>query len=146
NMAEMEFGDGHPEEALKAATEALEIDLRGKNAMSIAADYTNIAAYRIALNNFTEARDLAREALRVALQARIEVIIAVTFQHLAMIAALRVDARSGALLLGYTDAQYAALGMQRGPTEQWGYDKLTAALRETLSADEIATLGAEGAA
>jgi len=37
-------------------------------------------------------------------------------------------------------------GQQREPTEQWGYDKLTAALHETLSANEIATLGAEGAA
>ena len=36
--------------------------------------------------------------------------------------------------------------MQREPTEQWGYDKLMAALRETLSEDKIATLGAEGAA
>jgi hypothetical protein len=44
------------------------------------------------------------------------------------------------------DAQYTALGLQREPTEQWGYDKLITALRETLSADEIAQLAAEGAA
>ena len=49
-------------------------------------------------------------------------------------------------MLGYVDAQYAALGTQREPTEQWGYGKLMPALRETLSEDEIATLGAEGAA
>jgi hypothetical protein len=30
--------------------------------------------------------------------------------------------------------------------EQWGYDKLMTALRETLSADEIAQLTAGGAA
>jgi hypothetical protein len=47
--------------------------------------------------------------------------------------------------LGYADVQYGRLGYKREPTEQWGYDKLMAALRETLSADEIATLGAEGA-
>jgi hypothetical protein len=50
------------------------------------------------------------------------------------------------LLLGYVDAQLAALRMRRGPTERWGHDKLTATLRETLSADEIATLAAEGTA
>ena len=48
-------------------------------------------------------------------------------------------------MLGYVDAQYTALGTLREPTEQWGYDKLMAALRETLGAEEIATLGAEGA-
>jgi hypothetical protein len=49
-------------------------------------------------------------------------------------------------LLGYVDAQYAALGMQREPTERWGYDKLIAALRETLSSDQIAQLAVDGAA
>jgi hypothetical protein len=48
-------------------------------------------------------------------------------------------------LLGYADGQYAALRMQRETTEQWGYDKLSVALRETLSADEIAQLAADGA-
>jgi hypothetical protein len=43
------------------------------------------------------------------------------------------------------DAQNTALGTQREPTEQWGYDKLIAALHETLSEDEIAQLAAEGA-
>ena len=63
-----------------------------------------------------------------------------------LIAVLGGGARRGARLLGYVDAQYMALGLQREPTEQWGYDKLMAASRETLSEDEIATLGAEGAA
>ncbi len=36
--------------------------------------------------------------------------------------------------------------MQREPTEQWGYDKLMTALRETLSNEEIAQLAVDGAA
>lgn len=47
-------------------------------------------------------------------------------------------------MLGYVDAQYTALGMQRERTERWCYDKLMSALREELSEDEIATLAAEG--
>ncbi|MBV8148255.1 MAG: hypothetical protein JO092_04110 [Candidatus Eremiobacteraeota bacterium] len=47
---------------------------------------------------------------------------------------------------GQSDGQYTALRMQREPMEQWGYDKLMTGLRETLSADEIAQLAAEGAA
>ena len=50
-------------------------------------------------------------------------------QHLALLSALGGDARRGAQLLGYVDAQYSALGMQREPTEQWGYDKLLAGLQ-----------------
>ncbi|MBV8149445.1 MAG: adenylate cyclase, partial [Candidatus Eremiobacteraeota bacterium] len=98
------------------------------------------------LGDLTGARDSAREGLRVARQARFEPGIAITLQHLALLAGLGGDARRGAQLLGYVDAQYTELGMQREPTEQWGYDKLMTALRETLSADEIAQLAAGGAA
>ncbi|HYK51940.1 MAG TPA: hypothetical protein VEV38_00205, partial [Candidatus Eremiobacteraceae bacterium] len=66
--------------------------------------------------------------------------------HLAVLAALDGDARRAARLLGYVDAQNTALGLQREPTEQWGYDKIMTALRETLSEDEITTLAAEGTA
>jgi predicted ATPase len=146
NLAELEFNDGHPDQALRTASELLEIDLRGKNATNIAIDHANIAAYRIAIGDLTGARHSARDGLRAAGQARDEAIIAVALQHLAVLAALGGDTRRGAQLLGYVDAQYTALEMQRGPTEQSGYDKLMAALRERLSADEIAQLSAEGAA
>jgi tetratricopeptide (TPR) repeat protein len=146
NLAELEFTHGHPEQALRAVSEALEMHLRGKNTTSIAMGYTNSAAYRIALGQLAEARDSARKGLHVARQARNELDIANALQHLGLIVGLGGDARRGAQLLGYTDARYTALGAQREPTEQWGYDKLMAALRETLSADEIAALGAEGAA
>jgi predicted ATPase len=146
NLAELEFADANPEQALRAASEALEINVRGKNALLIAGGHTNSAAYRIALGDLTGARESAREGLRVARQARDEQCIAWVLQHLALLAGLGGDARRGGQLLGYVDAQYTGLGMQRETTEQWGYDKLMATLRETLSADEIATLGAEGAA
>ena len=146
NMAEMEFADGHPEQALHAGSEALEICVRAKNAMNIANGYINSAAYRIALGDLGAARNSAREGLRLARQVRNEPGIATALQHFALLAALGGDLQNGAQLLGYVDAQYAALGMQRESTEQWGYDKLMTALREALSADEIATLAADGAA
>jgi predicted ATPase len=145
NIAELEFADGQPEQALHAAIEVLEIDMRGKHAARIAADYMNIAAYRIALADLAGVRDAARDGLRLARQARDEQLIAVALQHLAVLAALNGDARRGAQLLGYVDARYTAQGMQREPTEQWGYDKLMTTLRETLSEAEVAQLSAEGA-
>jgi predicted ATPase len=146
NLAELEFADGHADQALSAGSEALEINLRGKNTTYTASGHTNTAAYRIALGDFTGARASLREGLRLARQARHELSIAFALQHLALLSALGTEARRGARLLGYADAQYTALGMQREPTEQWGYDKLVTALRETLSADEIAQLAADGAA
>jgi predicted ATPase/class 3 adenylate cyclase len=146
NLAELEFADGHAEQALRAVSEALEIYVGGKNATNMAAGHTNSAAYRIALGDLTAARDAAHKGLRMARQARSELLIAIALQHLALLAGLGGDARRAAQLLGYVDAQYTALGLQREPTEQWGYDKLMAALRETLSADEIARLAADGAA
>ncbi|HYK54072.1 MAG TPA: tetratricopeptide repeat protein [Candidatus Eremiobacteraceae bacterium] len=146
NMAEDLFGEGHSEEALRAANEALEIQLHGKNTQNVGICHVNIAAYRIALGEPTEARNSARAGLRVAQQGRFEALIAVALQHLAALAALGGDARRGAQLLGYVDAQLTALGMLREHTEQQGYDKVMAALRETLSEDEIAQLSAEGAA
>jgi tetratricopeptide (TPR) repeat protein len=145
NLADLEFTDGHPEQALSAASEALEIHLRGKNPTHVAVDYVNIAAYQIALGDVAAAREAAYEALRLAVQVRSEAVITIALQHLAVLAGLSGDQRRGAQLLGYVDVQFTKLGMQRQPTEQWGYDKLIAALREALSADEIATLGAEGA-
>jgi hypothetical protein len=132
-MAELEFGDGHPELALQAASEALEIDIRRKNAMHIGGRHINIAAYRIALGDLSAARDSARAGLRAAWQLRYEEAIVIALQHLAVLAGLGGNARRGAQLLGYVDAQFTALGMQRGSTEQWGYDKLMDALREQVS-------------
>lgn len=53
---------------------------------------------------------------------------------------LRGDARRSALLLGYVEAQYTAVKAPREALEQQSYDKLMAALSETLSEDEITLL------
>ena len=146
HMSELEFTDGHLEEALRAVSEELEILVRGKNATYVASGHINSAAYRVALGDLGAARDSAREGLRVAQQVRHDQCIAIVLQHLALLAGLGGDVRRGAQLLGFVDAQYTTLGMQREPTEQWGYDKLVAALCETLSEDEIEKLAADGAA
>ena len=146
NMAELEFADGHPEEALRLVSDVLEMELRGKNATSISVRTVNSAAYRIALGDLTGARESAREGLRRSQQARVEHSIAIALQHLAVISGLSGDIRRAARLLGYVDAQYKELGIEREPTEKWGYDKLMAALREKLSEDDIAKLAAGGAA
>jgi predicted ATPase len=144
-VAELEFAHGHPEQAVRSLDEALEIHLRGRNASSIAVDCNNGAAYRLALGDLAGARESALEALSISRQSRIEFDIAIAIQHLALLAGLGGDGRRAAQLLGYVDTRYTELGIKREHTEQWGYDKLLAALHEMLSEDEIAQQSAEGA-
>ena len=146
NVADLEFADGNPDHALRSISDALEIVVRAKDANLLAVCYVNGAAYRIALGDLAGARESAREGLRIARQARFELGITVTLQHLALLAGLAGECQRAAQILGYVDARYTELGNNREQTEQWGYDKLLVALRETLSEDEIAQLAAEGAA
>jgi predicted ATPase/class 3 adenylate cyclase len=146
NMGELEFAMGDPERALHFANEALDLASLGKNLQSIANAHVNSAAYRIALADLSGARESARKGLRATREVRHELQFIIALQHLALLAALSGDTRSGAQLLGYVDAQYDQLGNKREPAEQWGYDKLLAALHETLNEDEFKKLAADGAA
>jgi predicted ATPase/class 3 adenylate cyclase len=146
NLAELEFGDGQVERALRLAGEALEIQSRGKNASNLAIRYNNIAAYRIALGDVDGARESAREALLRARQLQDALYVAIALQHFAMLLALRGEMHDAARLVGYVNAQYKELGSEREPTEKWGYEKLMAALREQLSEAEMEKRAAEGAA
>jgi predicted ATPase/transcriptional regulator with XRE-family HTH domain len=145
NMAELAFAMGDPEQALRLTNEALELASLRKHLLS-ASWYNNAAAYCLALGDVAGAREPAREALRLAGERRQEAFIAIALQHLALIAALDGDARCAARLLGYVDARYDQLALRREPTELWIYEKLLATLRESLSADEITRLAAEGGA
>jgi hypothetical protein len=75
--------------------------------------------YVVGLPRFiVEHSSRAHEGLRLARQARVELTIAIALQHLALLAELGGDVRRAAQLLGYVDAQYAALGTEHQPTEQ----------------------------
>jgi hypothetical protein len=145
NVAELEFFCGNPDEALRAVNNSLDINLRGRNSSYIATSYLNGAAYRLALDDLPGALQYAREGLRAARQVRNELGIAIALQHYALLAALAKEGRRAAQLLGYANARYDDLENRRENTEQWGYDRLLATLRATMSEDEIAQLLAEGA-
>ncbi len=145
NLADLEFGEGQVEQALRLADEGLEIYSRGKNASDLAISYRNIAAYRVASGDLDGAREVASEGLRLARQAQYASGIAFALQHLALLMALRGEVNNAARLIGYVNVQYQELGQEREATEKWGYDKLLTALREQMSEAEIEKLAAEGA-
>ncbi len=146
NLAELEFGDGQVEQALRLVGEAVEIWSRGKNASTLALGYLNSTAYSIALGGVGEARETAREGLRLAREAQHALLTASALQHIALLLAMRGEVKEAARLIGYVNLQYKELGYEREATEKWGYEKLMAALHEQLSEAEIEQLAAEGAA
>lgn len=146
NLAELEFLGGDVVQALALVREAIDINIRGKNAVMLALDHTNLAAYCIAAGDLEGAREAAREGLKWALQGQHTLGIAIVLQHFALLLALRNHVRAAAQLLGYVNAQFQVLGYGREYTEQWSFEKLMNAIHEHLGESEIATLAAEGAA
>ena len=145
-LAELEFSDGHIEQALRFAGEALEIYARGKNAADFAIMHINIAAYRIALGDVDGARKGVREGLRLGRKTQYKQAIAIALQHCALLGALCGQMHNAARLIGYVNVQYREAGSEREFTEKWGYEKLLGALRGQLSDTEREKLAAEGAA
>jgi predicted ATPase len=146
NLAELEFADGQPRQALQLVNESLVIRSRGKERTDLTIDLNNSTAYRIALGELDEARESVQQALRLAQAEQNSWNTSVALQHLALLAALRGNVRLGAMLVGYVNKQFDDLGLQRETTEQWGYERLTAALRERLGDMDMRTLGQQGAA
>ncbi len=156
SLAEAEFrGGGDALTALRIAREALVAYRTGDDVPGAATAQSDIVAYLVALERFGEAFAQARETIAPLRDAQREVTLVFTLQHLAAIAALRpgddaarvrYDRVRAAGLLGFVDARSAALGALRENTERLEYEKILAALRETLDPAELARTIAEGSA
>jgi len=147
NFGELEFSEGHAEQALRYVSEALDMDpRRGVDTLNIAVYTANRAAYQTALGDIDGALASARESLAFSRQAQDAFMTVVPLQHIAMLGALSGKQERAAKLLGYVEVQIKELGAERQPTEQWGYEKLLTTLRQHLNEDEIEKLGAQGAA
>jgi predicted ATPase/class 3 adenylate cyclase len=151
SLAETEFGAGDAATALALANEALSASRAFTNTYLVANGLCNVSAYLVALERYEEARTAAREGLAAARDAQFAVPAAFTLQHLAAVAALqgngaapREERERAARLLGYVDAQLAALESLREYTEQQEYDAILPVLRDALGAGECTRLMAEG--
>ncbi len=141
NLAEVEFAAGDAAAALRLAEAARAGHEATQNRRSAGNDLCNMTAYLIALNCFDDARAYGVQALSVLREVKQTVLIAYALQHLAAAAALRPDAdgqdagavrKRAAMLVGFVDAWLTALGANREYTERQEYDRVMAALRETL--------------
>jgi predicted ATPase len=147
NLAELEFIDGHPEQALRSGIEALAIcSGRRTHSISIAIGNNNNALYQIAIGDIDGARASASEGVRIARKIHDALIIAAALENFALILALTGHRHRAAGIQGYVEARFRELGYAREPADRWFCEKLMAALRAQLSEAEIVGLEAEGAA
>ena len=153
-LAEAEFFAGDAEAAVRFAEEAL----KGARALgryrTAAAILGNLAAYRLALQQFDGAKSDAHEALDICRNLQSDAVsVAFALQHLAAAAVLqdgsgaceaaRNRARA-AHLLGFVDAQLSSLEIEREYTELQGYTQVLAALREQFADAELQSMLQDG--
>jgi tetratricopeptide (TPR) repeat protein len=157
SLAELEFRVGNVEYAFDLATKCLTLQREGKRWRHMILTLANLAAYSVALNRWEHARAYARETLSLAQDVQHATAQPSALQHLAAAAILSAtdDASMGpspsttiaraAQLIGYVDASASVLGFAREYTEQQEYDRVLAALRTSVPADDLVQLFAQGA-
>jgi predicted ATPase/DNA-binding XRE family transcriptional regulator len=152
-LAICEFRAANLEQALKYATDAVAIAPPGS--------YTRISPlgwlsrFLVESTRYDEAKETSRELLVLAREYHLDVQAAWTLDLVACVATLRAQeaadrapsayANAGRVL-GFVNARIESLEAVRDFIEQPQYDRVLAVLRETLGADALARLMAEGAA
>lgn len=148
DLGECEFSAGTPELALRHAAESVAM-LRAFNDMPLVATaLDSVTVYLVWLSRFDEARNSALEVLELSREHRLQVLTAYALQHLVAIALLRGHGlyEPAARILGFVDAQLAAMGARRlRNQEQLEYDRVRTLLLRELGAARLADLMRAGA-
>jgi predicted ATPase len=144
NLADAEFIAGNALTALELTIGALAVDRARNNVRGVANDLCNMAAYCVALERYDEARSHARDAVVLARDLEVQVLLAIALHHLAAVAALRPaqqvhrdDRVRAARLLGYVDARLSALEVLREYGEQREAARMLLALGDALGEDGL---------
>jgi tetratricopeptide (TPR) repeat protein len=153
-LADHEASLGNAQTALQYAYEALPV-LRAFRHPYAVSQLNNVAAYLNALDRYEEARDYARETLRLSSDLDAGLVSLDAMQHLGAVATLRPcadpaaregDRLRGARILGFVDARLQERGTHRWGTEQIEFDRAVTALRAELGDVRAVSLMSEGAA
>lgn len=140
NLAECEYNSGNAGRAIEIARELLAREREiGASFSNIGFTLVNLSAYLVATGQLDDARKVANEALRKAVDLQVPVLIGCSTQHLAAIAAMRGDHRRAAVLLGFTNTIFTP-SIPRELTEQREYDRTISAIESALGAAEAAEL------
>ncbi len=147
NLAEVEHARGQTQRAIAIVRETLPVVRAGDDKGALALLLVNLAGYFAAVDDLANAVASSRESIGIhAASEPDHVRVAMAIEHLALAIALRGDRACAAILEGYADAAFSRHGFERESTETTTHDRLAALLRESLAADELTRLTAEGAA
>jgi predicted ATPase/class 3 adenylate cyclase len=146
NWARLEFACGNYAVALEAILEAAKAIRDSPYFGHEAVARASAASCRLMLDDVAGAEADATAALRLAKRAQAAPPITFAIANLAAIAARRGDFASAATLSGFCDAWYRTAAVTREPLELRPFSILMSALEQSLPADQLATLRAQGAA
>ena len=151
-LAVCEFRAGNVDLALEHATDALAIAPPDSYLRVVALNW--LSRYLVELARYDEAKKNSHELLLLAREHQLDIQVAWSLDVVACVAILRaqkaavrapsVYATAGRVL-GFVDARLEALESGRDFIEQPQYERILAVLRETLGADALVNLRAEGA-
>ena len=133
NVGELEFAAGNVDAARDAARRALDTYARSESPYFVLL-LSNLAAYAMAAGDIDDARLHLREALQYQRRAG-PAWLGTVVEHHALLAGLLGDHVRAAMLAGFTEAHYVALGELRQHTERHGRDRLMALLADVFAAD-----------
>ncbi len=155
-LADHEYDAGNPETALRLITDVLATyrSLSYSTSRGITIALGLMVIFLVALGRYDEARMHANEALQRARELRMEAVVVISLQHLALVPILRprVERRSMssqyasvARLLGFADARLTSLGFSEVYVLHHRYDRALAELRDSVGAQDLVQLMAAGA-
>jgi hypothetical protein len=150
NASELEIGAGNVHDGLsliRAAVEGLNTfdgTRDHRNDLYLMNAFLNAAACYLLVGEVDSARISAHRALELADRLQVLIYIGIAIQHLATVAAIRMESVIAAQLLGFVEEAYRKQGMQRERTEQKTYEMLMTRLTSDLSAEEMNALTAAG--
>ena len=142
NLAESEHARGRTDRAIAIAREVLP-SVRGVDGALLR---SNLAGYLVSVGDLAGTVEAGRATVAACEADPENAYVAMALEHVALALALGGDPARAATLEGYSAAKFARLGFLREGTETRTFDRLTALLREGLSAEEIERLMAAGAA
>jgi predicted ATPase/DNA-binding SARP family transcriptional activator len=143
-FADSEYQRGDYRKAVTRVEEALSRVDSSQTAELAACFYCNLAAYRIELEEYEQARRDVLRALAILRNARDNWQVAIALQHVALLEALTGNAAGAARLAGYVDTFFLTHSIGRQPTELHTRERLEEALRSQLSDSVRETLFGDG--
>jgi len=144
--AEVEFAEGHLQEAIAQAREVIALARAERRTGILGHALCNLSGYLIAHGDLEQASAALREGLPLAQESELDaVLLAGGLQHLAAIAARENRLERAAQLIGYAHAFFAAEFAGRSPAKQQIQARIVESLRSAMPGERLTELMEAGA-